>query len=379
MMSEDFYKILGMPREASQEELKKAYRKLARKWHPDVNPGDNEAEQRFKSISEAYDCIGDEKKRKLYDEFGEEGLRAGFDTEKARQYGRWQSFQEGREAGDSQRFGRYQRYEDIFGDLFGSGRAEGGFRAAAGAFRGRDIEYDMAIDLISALKGFETEISLQKMKMCPECRGGGTDPQSPLTTCPTCNGSGRLNVAEGPMEFTRSCPHCRGHGRQGKPCGRCKGAGQVLGTERIRVTVPQGVREGSKVRVAGKGEPGQNGGPSGDLYLVIHVKPHPFLKREEDDLLMDLPVTVREAVAGGTISIPAIDGPLKLKVPKKSQSEQIMRLKGKGAVNVKTKKRGDLMVKLIVKVPETDDEDILRAVDRMDRFYKQDIRGNMRL
>jgi molecular chaperone DnaJ len=377
-MPEEFYQILGVPKGASQGEIKKAYRKLARKWHPDVNPGNKEAEERFKKISEAYDCLGDEGKRKLYDEFGEEGLRAGFDAEKARQYSQWGSFHEGRPGGASQGFGRYQSYEDIFGDLFGFERTGGGFRTTM-ASRGRDVEHDMTIDLISALKGFDTEISMQKMKTCPGCEGSGTDPHSTMASCPTCGGSGRLNVAEGPMQFTRPCPRCQGHGQVGKPCAQCGGAGQVPGTERIRVTIPKGVREGSRVRVAGKGEPGHNSGQAGDLYLVIQVKPHPFLKREGDDLLMEVPVTVREALAGGTITIPTVDGQLKVKVPAKSQSGQTLRLKGKGAVNLKTRQRGDLMVKLIVKVPQTDDREVLEAVEKMDRFYKEDLRGNIRL
>lgn len=377
-MSEEFYQILGVPKGASQEEIKTAYRKLARKWHPDVNPGNKEAEERFKKISEAYDCLGDEEKRKLYDEFGDEGLRAGFDAEKARQYDQWRSFHEGTRGGTAQGFGRYQSYEDIFGDVFGFQRTGGGFRTTM-ASRGRDVEHGMTIDLISALKGFDTEISMQKVKSCPGCEGSGTDPRSTMSNCPTCGGSGRLNVAEGPMQFTRPCPRCQGHGQVGKPCAQCGGAGQVPGTERIRVTIPKGVREGSRVRVAGKGEPGHNGGPAGDLYLVIQVKPHPFLKREGDNLLMEVPVTVREALAGGTITIPTVDGQLKVKVPPKSQSGQTLRLKGKGAVNLKTRQRGDLMVKLIVKVPQTDDKEILEAVEKMDRFYKEDLRESIRL
>jgi molecular chaperone DnaJ len=377
-MAMDFYQILGVSKDATQEEIKKAYRKLARKWHPDINPGNKEAEQKFKDISRAHECLGNEKKRKLYDEFGEEGLQAGFDAEKAREYKKWSSFQ-GRgfhEAGGG--FGQYQSYEDVFGDLFGFTQGTGGFRAAASA-RGRDIEHDMTIDLIPALKGFETELSMQMMKKCPECGGAGIDPRSKMKTCPTCNGSGRLNVAEGPMRFTKPCPQCGGHGKIGERCRECGGSGQVLGTEKVRVKIPSGVKEGSKVRVAGKGEPGLNGGKPGDLYLIIHVKPHPLLKREGDDLYMDIPVTVREAMAGGTITIPTIDGQVKLKVPPRSQSGQTLKLKGKGAFSAKTKKRGDLMVKLVVKVPQTDDRGVLDAVGKMDRYYKGDVRGDLRL
>jgi molecular chaperone DnaJ len=377
-MGKDFYDILGVAKKASKEEIKKAYRKLARKWHPDINPGNKEAEQTFKEISRAYECLGKDEKRKLYDEFGEEGLQSGFDAEKAREYKQWQGFQRGAGTGTAEGFGRYQSYEDVFGDLFGFGRGDRGFRPS-GSAKGRDIQHDMTIDLISALKGFETELSMQKMKACPGCQGSGIDTGSVMTTCSACNGSGRLNVAQGPMEFTRACPQCKGHGKVGKSCTQCGGNGQVLGTEKIKVAIPQGVKEGSKVRVAGKGEPGLNGGKPGNLYLVVHIKQHPILRREGDNLYMELPVTVREAMAGGHIIIPTIDGQVKVKVPSQSQSGQTLKVKGKGAVNPKTKQRGDLMVKLVVKVPQTDDKAILEAVEKMDGFYQEDLRKYIRL
>ncbi|RLC29435.1 MAG: J domain-containing protein [Deltaproteobacteria bacterium] len=384
-MAEDFYKILGVSKDADQETIKKAYRKLARKWHPDINPGNDEAEQKFKDISRAYDCLGDKEKRRLYDEFGEEGLQSGFDAEKARQYKQWRSSSYAGGGASEQDFGKYQSYEDIFGDLFGAetggaffGRGEDGFGTRA-ASRGADIQHDMEIDLISALKGFETELSMQKTKTCAGCKGSGTDPKSQMTTCTACGGSGRLDVAKGPMKFTRPCPQCGGHGQVGKVCPQCGGRGYVVGTEKIRVTIPPGVREGSRVRVAGKGEPGPGGGPAGDLYLVIHVRPHPVLRREGDNLYMDVPVTVREAMAGGTITIPTVDGKVQLQVPPRSQSGQILRLKGKGAVNLKTKKKGDLMVRLVVKVPRTNDPEILEAARKMDKFYEGDLRRDIRL
>lgn len=378
-MGRDFYDILGVKKTASEEEIKKAYRKLARKWHPDVNPGKKEAEQKFKEISQAYDCLGNKEKRKLYDEFGEEGLRAGFDAEKARQYQQWGSFQQQQaRGGGGEPFGRYHRYEDIFGDLFGFG---GGPSETGGpmAGAGRDIEHEMTIDLLSALRGFETDLMMQKPRVCSGCNGTGNDAKAPLSTCTACGGSGRLNVAQGPMAFTKACPRCKGHGQVGRPCSQCGGSGQVMGTETIRVTIPQGVREGSKVRVAGKGEPGFHGGPPGDLYLVIHIKPHPLLRREEDNLYMDVPVTVSEAILGGTITLPTIEGAVNLKVPAGSQSGQTLKLKGKGAMNPKTKQRGDLMVKLVVKVPKTDDREIVEAIRKMDRYYEEDVRRTLRL
>ena len=375
-MSQDFYELLGVSKDASQDKIKKAYRKLARKWHPDINPGNKDAEQKFKEISHAYECLGNEQKRKLYDEFGEQGLQAGFDAEKAREYSKWSSFQKGAGGPGAEGFGRYESYEDIFGDLFGSGMGRSGFKSTVAA-RGRDVHHDMTIDVVSALKGFETELAMQHASPCPVCHGTGIDSSAGMTTCPICGGSGRQEVAQGPMHFTKPCPHCHGHGQIGKPCSRCHGSGQILGTEKIRVVIPQGVREGSKVRVAGKGEPGLNGGEPGDLYLIIHLKPHPFLKREGDDLLMEVPVTVGEAMAGGTINVPTIDGPVKVKVPVGSQSGQTLRLKGKGATNIKTRQRGNLLIKLAVKVPKTNDPEIIETVKKMDSLYEQDVRSGI--
>jgi len=374
-MAKDYYEILGVKKEASAEEVKKAYRKLARKWHPDINPGNKDAEQRFKEISAAYDCIGNDEKRRLYDEFGEDGLRAGFDEKKARGYKQWGAYggetvYEGT-AGD-QGYGRYQSYEDIFGDIFSRGH-EDDFRSRPTA-GGSDIEYEISIDLLSALKGFDTELSLQRMTDCPKCNGSGIAPSSAMTKCRTCGGSGRMDVAQGPIRFTKPCPDCHGHGSTGKPCTQCMGSGQTAATDRIRVTIPQGVKEGSKVRLAGKGGQGIDGGQPGDLYLIIHVNEHPFLRREGDDLFMDIPITIGEAIKGSSIEIPTIDGQTKIKVPPRSQSGQTLRLKGKGAVNMKTKARGDLMIRLVVKVPQTEEIEAIEAVEKIDRYYKGDLR-----
>jgi molecular chaperone DnaJ len=377
-MSADYYQILGVPKDATQEQIKKAYRKLARKWHPDINPGNKSAEEQFKKISQAYDSLRDEKKRKIYDEFGEEGLKSGFDPDQARRYQQWRDYQQAGKDRQGQEFGRYQNYEDIFGNIFGFEGGTGGFRTHVTG-QGRDIQHDMTIDLMSALKGFETELSMQKPKECSVCKGSGMDPDAGMSTCPTCGGSGRLSVAQGPMQFTKPCPQCEGHGRIGKPCKHCGGSGSVVGTETIKVVIPQGVKEGSKVRVAGKGEPGLNGGKPGDLYLVIHLKPHPILRREGDNLFMDLPLTVHEAMAGGTITIPTVDGQVKVKVPRGSQSGQVLKLKGKGAVDPKTKKRGNLMLKLVVRVPKTDDKEIIEMAGKMEAFYKTDLRDDIRL
>lgn len=380
-MAKDYYSILGVSKNASADEIKKAYRKLARKYHPDINPGDREAEQRFKEISMAFDVLGKPEKRKLYDEFGEDSLRAGFDEEKAREYQKWNQAQ-GQRARAGQEFGRYQSYEDIFGDIFGAtgdfGTEFRDFRRP-GRSRGRDLEHEITIDLVSALKGFETELSIQKPQNCSVCHGTGYDPNSGERMCLQCGGTGKINVGQGPMNFTRTCPACKGTGKSRQPCPKCNGTGVATGTERIRVNIPRGIKEGSKVRVAGKGEPGTGGGPPGDLYLIVRIKSHPFLKRVEDNLRMKVPVTVGEAMAGGKITIPTPDGKVNLNIPAGSQSGQTLKLKGKGAVDPKTKKKGDLLVSLVVKVPKTKDEKILEAAKKMDNYYNGDIRADIRL
>ena len=376
-MVKDFYATLGVSKTASKEEIKKAYRKLARKWHPDINPGDKAAEQKFKEISGAYDCLGDERKRKLYDEFGEEGLQAGFDEQKARQYQQWTSNGPREWQHTQEDFGRYHSYEDIFGDLFGAGTT-GDFRSTRPQ-KGRDLEYDMTIDLISALKGFETEISMQKQTPCPKCNGSGSDPTVSATTCPVCRGTGQESVAKGPMQFTKTCSNCQGRGVSGRNCSHCGGTGLVSGIEKIKVNIPKGVREGSKVRLAGKGEPGFNGGALGDLYLIVHIKPHALIKREGDDLYMDIPITVHEAMAGGTITVPTIDGQLNVKVPANTQNGQLLKLKSKGAFNTKTKTQGNLYIKLIVKVPKTTDKEILAEVKKLDGLYSKNVRSDIHL
>jgi molecular chaperone DnaJ len=380
----DFYQILGIQKNASEEQVKKAYRKLARKWHPDINPGNKEAEQKFKDISMAYDVLGKPEKRKLYDEFGEEGLQSGFDSQKAREYKKWSGFQQDQAnwQGTATDFGRYQSYEDIFRDINNGGEQfyeyDGNFYGSR-SVTGHDIEYDIEIDLVSALKGFETDLSIQKQKICSDCGGAGTELHSQEGLCLNCGGTGKVNVARGPMKFTRTCPQCGGKGKTGKICSHCSGRGSVIDTERIRVNIPQGVKEGSRVRVAGKGEPGLGGGRAGDLYLIIHIRPHPFLKREGDNIFMEVPVSVAEAMAGGTITIPTLDGHVNLKIPPQSQSGQLLKLKGKGVVDTKTKRKGDLLVKLLVKVPKTKNNEILEAAKKMEKFYTDDIRAEIKI
>ncbi len=380
MNQKDLYAVLGVSRQASAEEIKKAYRKLARKFHPDVNPGNKQAEERFKEISFANDVLSDPEKRKVYDEFGAQGLQGGFDADRARQY-RERQTSGGEGAGSG--FGRYSSFEDVFsdlGDLFGGTSGGGRFGARArrgGAVRGRDLEYSLEIDLLDAIRGATQTIAVPKPKLCPQCAGaGGERPRA----CPECGGSGQIRVGAGPVAFGRSCSRCSGTGQVvSKPCPRCGGSGHVDEIERLSVKIPAGVDEGSKIRLAGKGEAGVGGGPPGDLYIAIHLRPHSFLERKGLDLFLDVPVTVGEALLGATIQVPTPGGEVSLRLPPGSQSGSRLRLRGKGVKEPKSKATGDLYVRLLVQVPRNGGDKARRAVADLEECYTENPRKNFRL
>lgn len=385
MADKDLYAALGVGRNATTDEIKKAYRKLARKYHPDVNPGNKEAEEKFKSISEANEVLSDAEKRKIYDEFGYEGLRAGFDPEQARQYRQWQEAGGARGGGghsffragpDAQESYKYSGFEDIFSDLFGSG---GGRAAARGPARGRDVETSLEVDFLTAVKGATTRVSLQRNTSCSRCGGTGRVSPAGDSVCKTCNGTGQTRVAQGPINFNQACPDCGGTGRAGEPCPVCHGSGAVPATETIDVTIPAGVHDGSKIRLAGKGEPGFDGGPPGDLYITTHVRAHHLFHRDGDSLRVDLPVKVSEALNGAEVTIPTPAGPVQLKIPPGTRSGQRLRLKGKGVPNLKSKVPGDMYVTVRVQVPTTTDPEARRAAESLDRFYEGDVRSDIRL
>ncbi len=375
--AKDLYATLGVSRAASADEIKKAYRKLARKYHPDVNPGNKEAEERFKSISQANDILSDPEKRKLYDEFGMEGLHAGFDAAKAREYAAWQS------RGGTADFGaaagrgggaQYSSFEDIFGDIFG-GRAA----RPQGPLRGADAEYEIEIALLDALRGLTTTISLERADTCASCHGSGEQPGSQATTCPECSGRGQVRAGEGPIAFTRTCPRCGGAGRIGViPCSTCGGSGQARRHERLSVRIPPGVDNGSRVRVAGKGGAGRGGGPAGDLFLLLRVKPHPLLERRGNDLYLDLPVTVGEATLGAQVTVPTPDGEVRVKVPPGSQSGRQLRVRGHGAPVLSGHGRGDLYLRLMVQVPADAGERLKQAVEAIESAYSGNPRQGLR-
>ena len=374
MAERDFYKILGVARGASNDEIRKAYRKLARKYHPDINPGNREAENKFKDISVAYEVLSDSKKRKLYDEFGEAGLASGFDAEKARAYQQWQ--QESASTGGTHTF-EFNDLDDL-GELFGGlGGIFGGRGRArrSGPRPGQDIEAALEIDFLDAVRGFQTTLNLQRPVACEVCHGSGS---KGTTVCPVCNGTGNQSTGQGPTRFRRTCQRCSGTGRlPGDPCGNCRGSGRVLRTERVTVNIPPGAETGKRIRVPGKGEAGLQGAAPGDLYIIPRVRAHPLLDRSGNDVTMELPITVGEAIRGATIEVPTPVGSVKVKVPRGTQSGQRLRIAGKGVQGHGKAPAGDLYLRLMIRVPK--DEVKQDAIDTIDRAYDKDIRKDIHL
>jgi molecular chaperone DnaJ len=372
MADQDYYQILGVERSASRDDVRKAYRKLARKYHPDINPGNKEAENKFKDLSVAYDVLSDAEKRKLYDEFGEAGLAPGFDAEKARSYRQWQ---------DSARTsGSYEYNMDDLGDIFGDlgGMFGGRRRPQSGPMRGEDVEAAMEIDFLDAVRGFQTSLTLQRHIQCEVCHGEGTKPGSKPAQCPECGGSGSKPAVQGPLQFRVTCPRCRGSGRlPGDPCAACGGAGRIARPETIRVNIPPGAEPGKRIRLRGKGEAGIQGGPAGDLFIVPRIRPHPLLTRSGKDLSMELPITVGEAVLGASVDVPTPVGMVKVKIPPGAQSGQRLRVRGKGVPAHGKHPAGDLYLRLMVQVPKNSiAHDV---VDKIDQAYTEDVRKDLRL
>jgi molecular chaperone DnaJ len=381
MAKRDFYAALGISRTATDDEIKKAYRKLARKYHPDMNPGKKEAEERFKDISFAHDVLTDPEKRKIYDEFGEEGLQPNFSPDRARAYKQWSRSGgddfSGRSAGGNGGRSSFS-FEDFFGDLFGG---SGGKRpGAASSEPGEDLEYALELDLLDAVRGTSQTISIQRPVPCPNCRGGGGQKNGITSVCPECSGQGQVRVGSGPVSLLRTCARCGGAGRlRASGCSRCGGSGRILNAERLAAKIPPGVDEGARIRLAGKGAARTPGGPVGDLYLVVHLRPHAYLERKGKDLFIEVPITVGEALSGAAITVPTPTGEVKLKIPPGSQSGQKLRLKGKGVPDPKTQQDGDLYVKLLIQIPSEASERARRAVDLLETCYDENPRKHLRL
>jgi molecular chaperone DnaJ len=337
MAKRDYYEVLGVDRQAGSEEVKKAYRKLATKYHPDKNPGDKTAEEKFKELGEAYEALSDPDKRAAYDQYG----HAAFDRRSgpfARGGGFHDPFEIFREV-----FGVHS----IFDEFFGGGRSD-----PTQPQRGDDLRYDMEITFEEAAHGCEKEVSLTKPERCETCQGSGAEAGSRTRTCPACGGRGQIINSRGIFSIAQTCPHCQGEGRViDKPCGACRGSGRCERTSKIKLRIPAGVDTGSRLRSSGNGEAGLRGGPSGDLYVVLHVQPHPIFQRDGDDLLCEVPVSFVDAALGAEIEVPALDGKTNIKVPAGTQPGTMFRLKGKGVRNVQGYGHGDLHVRINVEVP----------------------------
>lgn len=385
----DYYETLGVSRTASAEEIKKAFRQQARKYHPDVNPGNKAAEEKFKQINAAFEVLSDPAKRRLYDEFGEDAARFNFDERKAEQFRAYRAAQRASGSGGGIPFtGQDFDLGDLFGDLFGRGADgrvnigdlfnQGGRRgAASGPQPGEDLNFSLSLSLNEALTGTERSVSVQKPARCSRCQGSG-EAGAP-TPCSNCQGTGRIRRGAGRLSMGGTCPQCGGSGKVALPCLNCQGTGRVVESTRLTVTIPPGVRTGSKVRLAGQGAAGVRGGPAGDLYIETQVAEHPLVRREGDDLYMDLPLTVAEAMLGAEVKVPTFQGDVTVKVPPGSQSGRRMRLKGRGAPSLKGASPGDLYLTLQVKVPEEADTEVRQAAEQLSRAYRTDVRGELRL
>ncbi|WP_257456789.1 DnaJ C-terminal domain-containing protein [Archangium lipolyticum] len=390
-MADDYYQILGVSRTASADEIKKAFRKLARQYHPDVNPGNKAAEEKFKQLNAAFEVLSDERKRKLYDEFGDEASKFGFDEKKAAQY---RAYKAAQAAGGGMPFGGGGGVDfdlgDILGDIFNRSRGGGGGGVDFGEIFGRagggrgdgptpgeDITARLTLSFNEALTGIERGISLQRPGRCQRCQGSGH--VGTPTTCATCGGTGRARRGSGILGMGGACPSCHGSGRSAPPCPSCQSTGVVDETARLTVKIPAGVQTGSKIRLAGQGAAGTHGGPPGDLYIETQVTEHPLVRREGDDLYLDLPVTVTEAMLGAEVRVPTFQGEVTVKVPPGSQSGRRMRLRGRGAPSLKGGPSGDLYLTLQVKVPEHPSSEARKAAEALASAYQTDVRGSLQL
>ena len=351
MAKRDYYQVLGLNRDASDEDIKKSYRKLAMKFHPDRNPDNPRAEEQFKEAKEAYEVLTNAQKRAAYDNYG----HAGVDHSAAAGAGAGAGFSNFADA-----------FGDIFGDMFGGARG-----ARSQVFRGADLRYNLEITLEQAAHGYETKIRIPTMAACTTCNGSGARPGSKPQTCPTCHGSGQVRMTQGFFSIQQTCPRCHGTGKiVPNPCTTCNGAGRLKHQKTLAVKIPAGVDEGDRVRLSGEGEAGVNGGPAGDLYVQMSLKPHAVFQREGDDLHCEMPIGFATAALGGEISIPTLDGKAEIKVPSESQSGKTFRLRGKGIKGVRSSAPGDLYCHVVIETPvnlTARQKELLREFDEINR------------
>jgi molecular chaperone DnaJ len=327
----DYYEVLGVSKSASEAELKAAYRKLALQFHPDRNPGDKAAEESFKEAAEAYEVLRDAQKRQLYDHYGHQGLEGtGFSG-----FGGFEDI--------------FSSFGDIFEDFFGFGGRRGG---RARSQRGADLRYDLNISFMDAAFGVETTINIDKHATCTECEGRGVEPGTHAETCPQCRGVGQVGRSQGFFTIRTTCPQCRGTGQViPNPCHQCGGNGQILTNKTVAVKIPAGVDNNSRLRLSGEGEAGAMGGPAGDLYVFIHVQPHDFFKREENDVYCQIPISFIQATLGDTVEVPTLNGTQTLEIPKGTQYGDVFRFRGEGIPSLRTGRQGDQVIQVTIKTP----------------------------
>ena len=333
MAKRDYYEILGVNRDAEDDAIKKAYRKLAMKHHPDRNPEDKgkSAEEKFKEAKEAYEVLSDADKRAAYDRYG----HAGVDPSAAA----------GAHGAGFSNFA--DAFGDIFGDIFGQARG-----SRSNVYRGADLRYNLEISLEQAAHGTETKIRIPTMDECATCHGSGAKPGTQPKTCPTCNGQGQVRMQQGFFSIQQACPKCHGTGKViSDPCASCQGEGRIKQHKTLSVKIPAGVDEGDRIRLGGEGEAGVNGGPPGDLYVQLHLKPHAVFQRDHDDLHCEMPISFTIAALGGEIEIPTLSGSARIKIPPETQSGKIFRLRGKGIKGVRSHAHGDLLCHMVVETP----------------------------
>jgi len=380
----DYYEILGVGRSADADEIRKAYRKLARKYHPDLNPGDKAAEERFKNVQEAYDVLNDEKKRSIYDQYGfysdnippnggGQGAGPGgmnFEGFDFSEYLRQQQ----RSAGNTDRGGSSAGgFRDIFSQMFGGGRSA---QASPQSERGEDLEYGLNVDFWQAIRGTQVRLNISRQETCETCHGTGSAGKN-VAVCPECDGTGTVTQMAGAMKFNLTCPRCGGSGRLNNACPTCRGEGRVARQDTVDVRIPQGVASGSRLRVAGKGNAGFAGGPAGDLYITVRVDEHPFFKRDGDNINIQLPVTVTEAGLGAKIEVPTIDGRSLLKIPQGTQNGQKFRLREKGIFNARKNSRGDEIVEVVLRSPDVHNERTRELLRELAQVQTGDVRSEI--
>ena len=357
MAKRDFYEVLGVPKNASDDEIKKAYRKLAMKWHPDRNQGDASAESKFKEVKEAYEMLSDAEKRGAYDQYGHAGVDPNM---------------RGGAGGPGGPGGFGDAFGDIFGDIFGGGRRGGGGGGGRQVFRGNDLSYAMDITLEEAAAGKESQIRIPSWDSCSPCDGTGAKPGTQAKTCTTCHGAGQVQMRQGFFSVQQTCPHCHGKGKIiADPCNTCHGQGQNKTNKTLEIKIPAGIDDGMRIRSTGNGEPGQNGGPPGDLFIEIRLRKHDIFERDGDDLHCQVPVNMTSAALGGEIDLPTLAGKATIEIPEGTQNGKTFRLRGKGIKGVRSSIAGDLYCHIVTETPVKLTEHQRKLLKELDESFKK--------